>query len=655
MNDLFSQKKTSYTAKDIEVLEGLEPVRRRPGMYVGGTDENALHHLFSEVLDNAMDEALSGFARNIDCELDENGAITVRDDGRGIPCEPHPRYPTKSALEVILTSLHSGGKFSGDAYEISGGLHGVGISVVNALSDDFSVTVTRNGKEHKLQCVRGKPTKALDIRPAQQKTLTGTTITFHPDPEIFGTLTFSPERLFKMAQSKAYLHGVVRIRWQCASKIAENANIPTQANFRYPRGLLDYLDMRCEGREKLLTHDFTGDVKNDHNERVQWAISWFKNSNNINESWCNAVPTPQGGYHEVAMRHVLLRGLKNYAELAGNKHATQLTADDLITNCALLISVFIREPQFQGQTKERLVSPEVSKLIDTATRDYLEHWLTADPAQADFLLNRSLENMEERLKKRAERTLRKTPIQRLRLPGKLSDCSVQSSIGTELFIVEGDSAGGSAKQARMRTFQAVLPLRGKILNVASATVEKLAQNQELSDLCLALGCRTRKDYREKDLRYEKIIIMTDADVDGAHIAALLMAFFYREMPDLILDDHLYLALPPLYRISHGSKLFYAHDDTQRDKIIRTKFKSNQKPEISRFKGLGEMPPKQLKETTMNPETRNLMQITIPDLQAGETIAFQETKDLVEDLLGRNAEKRFTFICNHAPFATDLDI
>ena len=654
-NSPANSKDNAYSAKDIEVLEGLEPVRRRPGMYIGGTDENALHHLFSEVLDNSMDEALIGHARNIYCQYHDDDSISIRDNGRGIPCEPHPRYPDKSALEVILTSLHSGGKFSNKAYAISGGLHGVGISVVNALSDRFSVTVWRDGKQYSIECVRGVPIQSLQVKPAEQKHARGTLVNFHHDGEIFGTLKFNPERLYKMAKAKAYLHAGIKIHWQCSAEIAAQNNIEARADFHFPGGLKDYLAMRGEARIKLLNKDFSGDVKTENGERVQWVVSWFKNGDNINESWCNTVPTSQGGYHELALRGALLRGIKNYAERKANKRANQLTAEDVIMNCASLVSVFIREPQFQGQTKEKLVSSEVSRLVDNAIKDQLEHFLTSDPAQADTLLYRALENMEDRLKRRAERINRKTPTQRLRLPGKLADCSSENSIGSELFIVEGDSAGGSAKQARARNFQAVLPLRGKILNVASASTEKLTQNQELSDLCLALGCRTRKDYHEQDLRYEKIIIMTDADIDGAHIAALLMTFFYREMPELILNGHLFLAMPPLFRISKGSKLFYAHNDEERIKIINREFASNQKPDISRFKGLGEMPPKQLKETTMNPETRKLLQVTIPDIQKGEMAEYEKTKILVEDLLGRNAEKRFAFICENASFANNLDI
>ena len=645
--------KNQYNAKDIEVLEGLEPVRRRPGMYIGGTDETALHHLFAEVLDNAMDEALSGFARHIHCELHDDFSISVSDNGRGIPCDPHPSYPQKSALEVILTSLHSGGKFSGDAYEFSGGLHGVGISVVNALSDKFTATITRDKKIYEMRCVRGAPTQKLTERPAE-KAGNGTHIHFHPDAEIFNDLKFDAGKLYKMAQAKAYLHGGVQIYWRCPSHLAEKAGISNNERFHYPGGLLDYMNIRASKMTNFLANDFSGDVKHGNGERVQWVVRWFEQSDNIVESWCNAVPTIQGGYHETSMRQTLVRGLKHYAELAGNKRASQLTSDDIVTGCGLLISVFLRDPQFQGQTKEKLVSPEAGRLVDSVVKDQFEHWLTADPVQADKLLNIALQTMDERLKRRAQKSnLRKAPLHRLRLPGKLSDCSQEGMIGTELFIVEGDSAGGSAKQARAREFQAVLPLRGKILNVASATVEKLAQNQELSDLCLALGCETGKEYREEDLRYEKIIIMTDADVDGAHIAALLMTFFYLELPQLIEHGHLYLAMPPLYRITASGKSFYAQNDEARDKIVKTEFRSNQKIDISRFKGLGEMPAKQLRDTTMHPSSRVLMQINIPNIE--NHFAFNETKKLVEDLLGRNAEKRFDFIRKHASFATNLDI
>jgi len=641
-----------YSAKDIEVLEGLEPVRKRPGMYIGGTDERALHHLFAEVLDNAMDEAVAGHAKVIEVRLDAEGQLTVKDDGRGIPVDPHPKHPGKSALEVIMTVLHSGGKFSGKAYETSGGLHGVGVSVVNALSERVEVTAWKDGFEWRQAFSRGKPLGGIEKgAPTRKK---GTAISFLPDPQIFGeTAMFKPARLYRMARSKAYLFGGVEIRWSCdPSRIHDQT--PAEATFRFPNGLADFLAERVKGIETVTPEPFAGRIeRKGEGGAVEWALAWtpagFGEADGFMQSYCNTVPTPEGGTHEAGLRAALTRGLKAYAELTGEKRGSILTAEDVVAQAGALISVFVRNPEFQGQTKERLSSADAQKLVENALRDPFDHWLTAQPKAASALLEFVIERAEERLKRRRDKEVsRASATRKLRLPGKLADCSGQATDGTEIFLVEGDSAGGSAKQARDRRTQAILPLRGKILNVASATLDKMFANKELTDLMLALGVQGGSKFKEEDLRYERVVIMTDADVDGAHIASLLITFFYRTMPNLIRSGRLYLALPPLYRLSHGGKTIYARDDAHREELLATEFKGK-KPEIGRFKGLGEMMPSQLKETTMDPKRRTLARVTLP--RAEEAV-----EDLVEALMGRKPESRFRFIQENAEFATaDLDV
>ena len=646
----------SYSAKDIEVLEGLEPVRKRPGMYIGGTDERALHHLFAEVLDNSMDEAVAGHAKLIEVSLNADGSLTVRDDGRGIPVDPHPKYKDKSALEVILTELHSGGKFKEGAYQTSGGLHGVGASVVNALSERLEVRVWRDGFEWKQAYSRGKPLGPLEKAGPSRKH--GTATTFLPDETIFGEgCAFKPARLMRMARSKAYLFRGVEIRWTCAKERIHDQT-PEQATFHFPNGLADFLAERTGGIETVTAEAFSGRVerpnKGDGGDgTVEWAVTWtpagFGEADGFMQSYCNTVPTPEGGTHEAGFRAALTKGLKAYAELTGEKRGGIITAEDVVAQAGSLISVFIRNPEFQGQTKERLSSSDAQRLVEAALRDPFDHWLTGQPKSASALLEFVVERAEERLKRRKDKEVaRASATRKLRLPGKLADCSDSSSEGAELFIVEGDSAGGSAKQARNRRNQAILPLRGKILNVASASGDKADQNKELSDLMLALGVQGGSRYRDEDLRYDRIVIMTDADVDGAHIASLLITFFYRTMPELVRSGKLYLALPPLYRLSHGGKTVYARDDAHKDELMASEFKGK-KPDIGRFKGLGEMMPAQLKETTMNPATRTMARVTLP--RSEEAVA-----SLVETLMGRKPELRFRFIQENAEFAAeDLDV
>ena len=638
----------SYSASDIEVLEGLEPVRRRPGMYIGGTDEKALHHLFAEVIDNSMDEAVAGHATFIDVALSADGSLTVTDNGRGIPVDPHPKFRDKSALEVIMCTLHAGGKFDSKVYETSGGLHGVGISVVNALSEIVEVEVAKDQQLYRMTFSRGIPQTQLEhLGPIRNRR--GTKVRFRPDPQIFGAdARFDPRRVFKMARSKAYLFGGVEVRWSCDPALIKDGNVPEQATFRFPAGLKDYLVREIEGKDLAVDGVFAGKLDKSGHGACEWAVTWFTYDDGFVSSYCNTIPTPEGGTHEAGLRVALMRGLKDHAERIGQtKRASVLTTDDIMVSCGAMLSVFIREPEFVGQTKDKLATLEASRIVENAVRDAFDHWLAASPAAALKLLDFVVERAEDRLRRRAEKDVqRKTAVRKLRLPGKLADCTSTAADGSELFIVEGDSAGGSAKQARNRATQAVLPLRGKILNVANATKDKLSANQQLADLLLALGCGTGSHYKEGDLRYDKIIIMTDADVDGAHIASLLITFFFRQMPRLIEDGHLFLAVPPLYRLSHGGKTVYARDDADKERHLATTFKGK-KPEIGRFKGLGEMMPAQLKETTMDPAKRLLLKVQV----APETKP--DTADCVERLMGNRPEQRFIFIQERAAFAADL--
>ncbi len=657
MNDLFANgpaAERAYTARDIEVLEGLEPVRRRPGMYIGGTDEGAMHHLAAEILDNAMDEAVAGHASFITVALERDNWLTVRDNGRGVPVDPHPKFKHRSALEVILTTLHSGGKFSSKVYETAGGLHGVGSSVVNALSERFEVEVARERVLWRQEYARGKPLGRLaQIGAAPNRR--GTQIRFRPDREIFGEARFRPERLYRLCRSKAYLFKGVEIRWSCDAALLAGGETPAEAVLHFPGGLADSLAAEIGAAARVLPALWSGEAKlapgtdGVESGRLEWALAWIEGAEGFLHAYCNTIPTPLGGTHEAGLRAALLKGLRAWGETRSNRRASAIGPEDVAGALAAKLSLFLRQPQFQGQTKEKLTNPEAARLVESALRDRFDHFLAADPASADTLLGFVIERAEERARRRDARdTPRKSATRRLRLPGKLTDCTSEEAARTEIFLVEGDSAGGSAKQARDRETQAVLPLRGKILNVASASADKLRQNQELKDLVEALGCGAGERFERARLRYGRVIIMTDADVDGAHIASLLMTFFWREMPDLVRHGHLYLARPPLYRLVQGGASLFAMDDADLARQ-RAALKPNTKVEVSRFKGLGEMPPSLLKETTMDPRRRVLLRVIAPPEQRARTA------EVVESLMGRRPELRFQFLQEHAGEVAEIDI
>ena len=656
--DVFaSMKDDDYSAKDIEVLEGLEPVRMRPGMYIGGTDDRALHHLFAEVIDNSMDEAIAGHATRIEVELHSDGFLSVADNGRGIPVDAHPKYKNKSALEVIMTELHSGGKFNSDAYETAGGLHGVGVSVVNALSDALEVEVAKNKQLYRMRFSQGKPLGKLeDLGPINNRR--GTKVRFHPDPEIFGAKAhFKPARLFRMTRAKAYLQPGVEIRWKCPKDMVQELDtVPHEAVFHFPDGLKDFLKETMGTKAMVTPEIFAGRSKKDAGHgRVEWAITWspegFGDDDTFVRSYCNTIPTGGGGTHEQGLRAAITKGLRAYADISGmGKKMTHVKADDVMNGAGALVSVFIGNPEFQGQTKDKLSNTEAARIVESAVRDPFDHWLASSPKDATKLLEWVIEKANERVRRRKQRDInRKSATKRLRLPGKLADCSRKGSEDTELFIVEGDSAGGSAKQARNRITQAILPLRGKILNVHSASMDKISKNAEINDLMTAMGTGLGRKFDIDDLRYERVVIMTDADVDGAHIAALLITFFYIYMRPLIDQGRLFMAMPPLYKITQGAKTEYAIDDQHKDELIEKVFTGRGKIDIGRFKGLGEMMASQLKDTTMNPKTRKMIQITLDNEN------LPTTESLVETLMGKRAELRFQYIQDNAQFVEELDI
>ena len=651
MTDLLSDlDNQDYDASSIEILEGLEPVRKRPGMYIGGTDERALHHMVSEILDNSMDEAVAGHANRIEVELKENYEISIRDNGRGVPIDPHPKYPDKSALEVIFCTLHAGGKFSGKAYQTSGGLHGVGASVVNALSSSMVVQVARNKELYEQKFARGIALGNLE-KIGNASNRRGTYVSFVPDNEIFGNHKFKPSRLFKSIRSKAYLFSGVEIRWK--SEISDGET-PTDATFHFPGGLSDFLNETLNGVSTYAHSPFAGTVdfyeKFQIPGKVEWAINWTPARDGFVKSYCNTVPTPEGGTHESGFWAAILKSIKSYGERINSKKSKDITREDLTLGSCALVSCFIQEPEFVGQTKDRLATVEAQKLVESSVRDHFDNWLASDSKSATAILDFLILRAEERLRRRQEKeTARKSATKRLRLPGKLVDCSESTRDGTEIFIVEGDSAGGSAKMARDRKTQALLPLRGKILNVLGAASSKLGTNQEINDLTQALGTSLGSKFNIDDLRYDKVIIMTDADVDGAHIASLLMTFFFTQMRPLIDQGHLYLACPPLFLLTQGSHRVYCNDQIERDKWLSEGLGGKGKIEVSRFKGLGEMDAKDLKQTTMDPKSRKLIRVSIDEEQPGETV------DLVDRLMGKKPELRYQYIQSNARFVNELDV
>lgn len=650
----------TYDASDIQVLEGLEPVRLRPGMYIGGTDEKAWHHLPVEILDNSIDEAVAGFAKNISVNLIDAKTIEITDDGRGIPVDEHPKFPGKSALEIILTTLHSGGKFNNNVYKTSGGLHGVGSSVVNALSAEMIVVISRDGYEWTQTFSRGRPTSAMTRGAPTKKH--GTKIRFTLDDEIFGaSAVFKPVKIYRMARAKSFLSRGVRIDWNCNPELlTEDMNIPAQTTFYYPNGVADFLDEKTRDKPRIMPKIFNGTVDfPDDSGRVEWALTFLTDENGAASddgffaSYCNTIATIDGGTHENGFKAAITKGIKAYGDKVGNKSAASIISDDVFDSVAAIVSVFYKTPQFLGQTKEKLSNPEIARYTENALRDPWDIFLASDPKTANAILEFVINLANARIKtKQVKEIARKTPTKRIRMPAKLADCSKHGVDGTELFIVEGESAGGTAKQARDRATQAIMPLRGKVLNVVSNSDERFSANKELNELIDIIGAGTAKDWDESKLRYEKIIVMTDADVDGSHIASLLMAFFYQVMPQLIYGGHLYLSCPPLYKLTCGTESVYVDSDEELEKLKETKYK-NKKIEISRFKGLGEMMPNQLKETTMSPKTRRLIRVDLPPRTDDGAEDTEKTRTIVSELMGKKPEFRFKFITEHAQFVKDL--
>jgi len=650
----------TYYASDIQVLEGLEPVRLRPGMYIGGTDEKAWHHLPVEILDNSIDEAVAGFAKKITVNLIDAKTVEITDDGRGIPVDEHPKYPGKSALEVILTTLHSGGKFNNNVYKTSGGLHGVGSAVVNALSSEMVVTIARDGYEWHQTFSRGKTTSPITRGDATKGH--GTKIRFTLDDEIFGAnAVFKPIKIYRMARAKAFLSRGVKIDWHCnPTLLTEDMGIPADTTFYYANGVADFLAEKTESEPKILPRIFSGTVDfPDDAGRVEWALTILTDENGAASddgffaSYCNTIATIDGGTHESGFKAAITKGIKAYGEKVNNKAAANIIGEDVFDSVAAIVSVFYKTPQFLGQTKEKLSNPEIARYTENALRDPWEMFLASDPKTANAILDFVINLANARIKtKQVKEIARKTPTKRARMPAKLADCSKHGVDGTELFIVEGESAGGTAKQARDRATQAIMPLRGKVLNVMSNSDERFNANKELNELIDIIGAGTAKDWDDAKLRYEKIIVMTDADVDGSHIASLLMAFFYQYMPQLIYGGHLYLSCPPLYKLTCGTESIYVDTDEELEELKNGKYK-NKKVEISRFKGLGEMMPNQLKETTMSPKTRRLIRVDLPPKTDDGIEDTEKTRTIVSELMGKKPEFRFKFITEHAQFVKDL--
>jgi topoisomerase-4 subunit B len=642
--------KSTYSAKNIEVLEGLEPVRKRPGMYIGSTNEQGLHHLVNEVLDNSIDEVVAGHATEVFFHYKKNGSIAIKDNGRGIPIDFHPKFKNKRALEIVLSTLHAGGKFDSNSYKTSGGLHGVGISVVNALSSSLEVAVFKNSKKYSQTYSKGKAKTKIKIEKCK-KNEKGTEVIFIPDETIFETTKFSPKKLYDFIKMKAVLVSGTSIDFKIDKELIIDST-PNYEKFFFKKGIADFLDIKSKNTAKLFDKHFAIVKSINEKEKCEIFISFNQNEKSSLISFCNTIETPDGGSHENGFKNGILKAIKLYGQKNQIAKIANININDLADYSDIVISIFINEPSFEGQTKKRIIMPKLQKQLETIIQNEFLLWLNTNKKITkiiiDTLIERSLLRTDLTKIKELER---KSFKERHKLPGKLVDCSSKNIEGTELFIVEGDSAGGSAKQARNRELQAILPLRGKILNVFSVSLSKIADNNEIQNLIQSLGCGIGKNFELSKLRYEKIILMTDADVDGSHIATLLITFIYKYMRPIIDNNRLFLAMPPLFKIQHKDKIFYAYDENEKDKIIKKEFLNKVNPTLSRYKGLGEMPADQLKSTTMHPEKRKLLSINI---NQGKK-ELRETENLFESLMGKKAEYRFKFIQENANFTDQIDI